>query len=66
MPARKRHSYSVFVDYPDEERAEILYIGASEREAAFRFYRAARLSEGKVTVIMKRDGEPWLRVAVLR
>lgn len=62
MPAR-RYSYTVFAD--DGQHATMQYMGPSERQAAFAFYRAARNAAPGVTVLMRRSGELHLRVRVL-
>lgn len=64
MPARKKHQYSVSVDFPVEQRAELRYMGSSERLASWHFYRAARSAKPGATVLLKEDGEIVLRFAV--
>jgi hypothetical protein len=66
MPAKKRasHQYGVFVDYPDEQRNVMVYMGSSERQASFLFYKAARSAKPGTVVIMKQDGEVIIRFAV--
>lgn len=62
MKAR-RFSYTVFTD--DGTAATMVYMGSSEKQAAFAFYRASKSAQPGITVIMRRSGELLLRVRVL-
>lgn len=67
MPA-KRHVFTVTIDFPAQERAEVRYAGSSEKQASWALYRAASHAYAQkieATVLMKRDGELVLRVRVL-
>jgi hypothetical protein len=67
MTARRskpHHLYSVFVNTSDS--TTLVYLGSSEATARTTFARAVMHNPNAVSVEIRRDLKPWLRVLIER